>query len=298
MNAYTLEEFEQIQGRQQYPYMGLFQADGKQIVAFNPNSIPVKKRLEEIKLRLTSKQMPDGIYLIKCRSVNKKEAVTDDYPIMKGELDDEDLKEAGKQLTGSSANLSENPAVITYTEVLDLKVQLTKLELENANQAKRIEELEKQVEELEEELEDLEEENETLSEKEETLGDRAQSWVDSLAKIAVPAIEKHFEQKDKEMKLRMIELYNKNGQPVPGQMTNGKPHTSNQQEEQLQGEQIQHAINKIQEFITQFQEDPETYNTMAELYNGSEDLDDFLIKFQEAMGEDMFNQMMTYVNAA
>lgn len=254
MKVYTIDQFKTIQNNQNYKYIGLFNQQGQALVPFNSNKQTPAQRLREIETRLLSEALPDGYYFIKCKNTVYTKTPSDDYAIMKGEQ----LSEPGQEI--APIQIIEKPVfqpeVLSYSGALKLQVDLERLKMENANLKREIDDLKIEIEE-----------NRLLSEEEETpsLMQNAKSWLEEIMQIGAPLLDKHFQLKERSLELRAHELrlLNASKQERPLQ----KPETQMRAEENK---------NDIENIIMTFQDNPETYNKLAEFYNSAQNVEEFL----------------------
>ena len=83
MEIYNLSDFEKVLKDQGYKHIGLFDSNGKAIIAFNNTHKTASDRFKEIKKRLSAAALPDGFYVIKCKNYITKATTSDDYTIKK-----------------------------------------------------------------------------------------------------------------------------------------------------------------------------------------------------------------------
>ena len=257
MKLFSIEQIKEIQGKQNYRYLGLFDQQGRAIIPFNTNKGNPNERLREIETRLLSEALNDGYYFVKGKNVISKNGATDDFCIRKGEM----LSET-QQAPVIIEKQAFQPEVLTYEGALKLQVDLERLKLENAN-------LKKQISELEERLA----ENDNLSEDAEQAP--VVNWIEQLTQLAVPMLDKHFELKQQQLALKAMEL-----QRLPAQQTNQRKPILDKQ--------------KIEDCILTFQDNPDTYEQLAQLYNSALDQEDFLRNLKS--DPDLFQQFKTAYN--
>jgi hypothetical protein len=251
MKVYTIDQFKQIQANQNYKYIGLFNQQGQALIPFNTNKTSPGERLREIEIRLLSEALPDGYYFIKCKNTVYVKTPSDDYAIKKGEQLSEN--------TMAPIQIIEKPVfqpeVLSYEGALKLQVELERLKMENMHLKREIENLKVEVEE-----------NKLLSEEEEpTAMQTAQSWLQEILSIGAPLLDKHFQLKERSLELKAHELRMLQPQKptAPMQKT----------ETEMRPENNKGSIENI---IMTFQDNPETYNKLAEFYNNAQNVEEFL----------------------
>lgn len=263
MKIYKIEDLKRIQQEQNYRYIALFDSAGQQIIPFNPNRVTNETRLREIETRLISQGLPDGYYVVKCKNSTGKAVRTDDYTFYKGD----NLSEALPPAPQIVEKVQFTPEVLTYDGALKLQIELERLKLENQS-------LKKEIESLKAELSEAE----TLSEESDgntTLWENAKGFLSELVGIGAPLLDKHFELKEKQLALKAMEI--QNSRPL-----NSRPVERPNREEQ----------NKkvIEDFILTYQDDPDTYENLAALYNEALNQEDFL-KNLKIYDESIFNTL-------
>jgi hypothetical protein len=254
MKIYTIEQFKSIQENQKYKYIGLFNQQGQGLIPFNTNKTTPAQRLREIETRLTSEALPDGYYFIKCKNSVYKATPSDDYAILKGEQLSENKTQviAPVQIVEKQAF---QPEVLTYDGALKLQVELERLKFENSNLKKQIEQLENEIEE-----------KTVLSEDAEpSVMENAKNWLTEILAIGAPLLDKHFALKEQALQLKAYELKQLQGNRPTQPMQ--KPENS------MRPEQNKGSIENI---IMTFQDNPDTYNKLADFYNNAQNTEEFL----------------------
>lgn len=263
MKIYKIDDLRRIQNEQQYRYIGLFDSAGQQIIPFNPNRVTNETRLREIETRLISQGLPDGYYIVKCKNSTGKNVRTDDYTFYKGDNLSEGLPPAPQIVE----KVQFTPEVLTYDGALKLQIDLERLKLENQS-------LKKEIESLKAELSEAE----TLSEDTSanaTLWESAKGFLSEIVGIGAPLLDKHFELKEKQLALKAMELQRlRPAQPQPKPTTN--PDNQNKQ--------------IIEDFILTYQDDADTYEHLAHLYNTAVNQEDFLKNLRN-YDESIFNAL-------
>lgn len=256
MKIYHISELQDIHRDQGYRHYGLFDQQGKQIIAFNSNRSTANDRLKEIIVRLNSPGLRDGYYIVKAKNSTGKTIVPDEFTMYKGNLEEAAEKVIHIQPTAPVQPIS--PEVLTYESALRLQV-------ENATLKMQIENLNKKVADLEEEIKELET-NPTLSEDQNnSMWSGAKELFSQIMEVGAPMWDKQMELKEKALTIEMMKLQN-------------NP-TINKQVNPI----INHeAKNKqiIENFIVS-KENNECYIELVELYNNAESQKDFLTKLKD-----------------
>lgn len=241
MNTYDLNEVANIINQQGYKYVCLTDQFGKELIPFNSRN-SVGERMDEIKLRIASPAIKDGVYIIKAKNAVSKAAVVDDFPIIKG--NPETLSER-KEIVLPQAT---SPDILTYEQALKMQVRIKELELENENLKKEIRELTEENTELQAELET----SMTLSEdqpEQKTMVETAKDFLSELMTFGAPLLDKHFALKERQLEIEAAKyLQAKKPQQQP-----------NENNEML----------KVREWILTKKENPEQYNALAAMFQNS-----------------------------
>jgi hypothetical protein len=266
MKQFTIEELIAVQENQQYKYLALFDSAGKPIIPFNPNSIKASERLREIETRLKSQGLKDGLYIVKCKNSVGKTVSTDDYPIFKGE----NLACGPDPVVPIQHLPAYSPEVLTYDQALKLNIEVERYKLENQALKKEIVSLNAQIAELEDNQAHLSEEPEP------SLMDNANSFLQNAMQFVAPLLDQHFALKQQQLGLEAMKLQRLGGMPMRPQAPRANPETS--QKETLEA------------FIMSYQDDPEKYEAMANLYNTALSQEDFLKNLQE-WDIDVYNEL-------
>ena len=181
-----------------YKYICLCNSDGAQLVNYNNGKAPKAQKIAQIKKRLESEALPDGIYKIMARDALKGETA-DEIIFIKGKGAPADQPEKKTTLK----ECSEAPAVLTYAEAVRLNTEVARLNFEVQSLTEQNSRLIKDIEELEQELEQL---STAAAEK---LSEPAPSTLSTLGtqiKDILPSItalfDTHFQLKDRQLKIQ------------------------------------------------------------------------------------------------
>lgn len=284
-NTYTLDEIQKAVTDTGYKYLSLCKANGQQVIAYNSGGVKAADRWPEIRRRLASKQLPDGLYIVLAKNTQGKANLPDEFYFQKGKV--QQLEEAPKigSILKPAAN---NPEVTTFSEVLKMKNRITELEFENAALKAQIDDLEEQVEELEEQAEQA---PETLKEQPDFLS-RAGEWLQSTLIAVQPIIDKHYELKEKQIQNETARLMIASKQAPnfapPQPQTQSKPH---------QTDAVEYTAESIKKFIEAQAEagDVDKYEALATIYNNAADFNDFYNKVKQYDAE-TFDDLVKFIN--
>lgn len=190
----TINEFKEVQQKQNYRHLGLFEQNGDCIIKFNTVKMSPKTRLNQIETRLGSPILNAPAYIIKAKSYHGSDTKSDDYIISKnGKLSEE-------------INLITPPAYIppsnevegySFSKALDLEVKLKAAEMDRDNYKKEFEFLEEELADCHKKLDELETEN--LSEDE---APNWQTFISEALTTVTPIIDKHLELKERQIMLQ------------------------------------------------------------------------------------------------
>jgi hypothetical protein len=260
MKSYDINEVIEICNSQGYGFVCLTDQKGAELIPYNSRNTPAE-RLEEIKTRLSSPALKDGVYIVKCKHTNRKNALSDDYLIYKGET-------LGEAPTITIPTVTAE--VLTYESALKLQVKIKELELECENLRKDLIEANNTIQELENELEEVntlseeEEENQALNEKPSQM-ETVKEFLSELVTIGAPLLDKHFDLKQQALNLEAQKLLRGYGTTRPQQ---NRP----QQAPAKHTEQIL----KVENWIQSKQNDSEIYNGLVAIYNNSKTVEQFM----------------------
>jgi hypothetical protein len=272
MKNYTFRQIQEIQKKQNYKHLGLFDQSGQPVINFNSPGKSPESRLKEIETRLNSEALPDGNYFVKGKNSPTKNVYTDDYLIIKGKA--EQLAET-MQPASKVENFS--PAVLSYDNALKMQVENERLKLENANLLTRLEELENEIDEIQEK-------NELLSEeKTPSMLESGKAFLSEIVTMAAPLLDKHFELKEKALNLKAFEM----------QQRYTMPHKQASPEQAPQAKAQEHArrVMSVESWIESFKETPEQYEILANIYNSAQNQNDFIQTLEES-APDLFEEFI------
>ena len=114
MKTYKITDLKRLAAEQGYKLAALENSQGVRILPFNQIKKSITLQLDKIPIRLKSELQDDGVYwVLMAHSINTAKN-PDRYPIVKGKVNPEDLKEAEKKtmpLTAAAPILEEsNPS--------------------------------------------------------------------------------------------------------------------------------------------------------------------------------------------
>lgn len=289
-----LEQFKDEQKRTKYKHISLLKGDGSCLIKFNSQAKDFDSRFDEIQKRLQSSALLDGIYILAVKHSPRRDAVADEFQLIKGKPN---LSENTTTSVQPTKTPKENPTVTSYSEVLKLEVELNKLRLENETLKKENERLTKENSELETENANL---NSQLDELEGQEGlsegtgfDSIKTWLNDAFQMVSPLIDKHYELKEHELKLKTMIYARSNGMATPKFETK-KP----AQEKPPGSEAVEYTNKKIIEYIEQQEtKDPELFELMAGIYNNAKSFDDLVQTLKDQMSEEKFVELSNFINS-
>lgn len=265
MKFYSIADIEKIMNDGGYRHVGLVNSNKEWIIPINqPGLDHLTERFNDVKKRLNSNGLEDGIYSVCLSFNNRKNCKFDYFNVKVGEID------TNKPMMSEKVIVEKLPDVRSYNKALDDQILIKQLELDNQSLRDKIADLEETISELENELE----EKETLSEENEqpTMIESAKSFLTQLMEFGTPLLDKHFALREQQLNLEARKL-----------LMNKE---FNQREaRQPQQEPKPNIDEKIQNFIRQFEEDEETFNEIASIYNSATDINDFFNKLNSYNSE-------------
>lgn len=199
MKKYKWADIRRIAKEQGYKLAALENLNGEKIISFNQIKVPIDKHLTTLETRLKSEIHPDGVYNVLLAHSISKSRTPDRYPLVKGNLNDDQLHEIEKRVLPLTPTIVEHAPerVLTWENALQMQQtiatlngQVSQLQFEN-NQ------LQMQVEELISELSSLEEAqkpNDTVSFLKETVP------------TFVPIIERWFDLEEKKLGINAAQV--------------------------------------------------------------------------------------------
>jgi hypothetical protein len=258
MNFKTLIELKKILSGDIYKHVGLYTADGQKIKPFNSKFAAYQDNVKDILNYLNSEIVDPGVYVVKVKKSYTGSA--SEYGFNKGnvtlnEIPEPILKRPGLNIPDDFSAAINHPAV-------KLQSDITRLELENEDLQRQIEELNEYIGELEQKLTE-----QTLSEapKEPTTFDAAKSFLSELVSFGAPLLDKHFELKQQQLEIERARI--NRGATAPAPTANAYQAPEVKKEKQIE--------NKIKNWINSKNEDPELFNNLMVLYYNSSDIQKF-----------------------
>lgn len=273
MNYKTIPELKRVLSGGIYRHLGLYTADGQKIKPLNTKIAAYQDQVTDILNFLESNIVDSGIYIVKVKKTYSGAAV--DYAINKGNIE---LKEP-IVLNTNSLNIPNDFAAAMSHPAIKLQSDITRLQLEN-------EDLERQIEELNEYIGDLEEKltNVTLSEAPAppTAFETAKNFLSEIVAFGAPLLDKHFE-----LKAQALEIE---------KMKSGLK-TAPTQKDQYQAPEVKREKQieqKIKEWINSKSDDQELSNNLMVLYYNSADIGKFAERLNDFNNE-LYEECKQYV---
>lgn len=201
MKTYNEKEIENEILNQGYKYIALFDSNDRVLIPYNNTQIKPEVRLKEVLTRLKSKTLTDGFYKIMAKNSVQKNIVPDVYLYAKGNA--ETLKDNFKPEVIYMDRPGQNigmDSVISYTKALELNTLIARLELENTQLKREIDDLQAENDEL------RSNETENLADEKPTMLESAKSFLSETLTSAAPLIDKWFEQKDRSLAIQEKKL--------------------------------------------------------------------------------------------
>jgi hypothetical protein len=240
-----------------YNHCGLYSMQDKMIVAINSKPEKYDDNAKQILSVLQNPAFNDGTFKIKCKV--KYRGDSDEIIFTKGD------KPTAQPMTTSNLNLPNDFAAAMDHPAIKLQTEITRLELENDDLNRQIEELNDYIKDLEEKIS-----TQTLSEipAPPSNFETAKSFLTELATMAAPLIDQHYALKAQQLEIERARL---NSYTPPPPSAYKAPEVKKEME----------LETKIKNWINSKQNDTELYNSLIAIYYNSSDLR----KFAELLNE-------------
>lgn len=255
MNYKNLTELKKVLSGDIYRHVGLYTADGQKIKPFNTKIASYQDNVKDILNYLGSDIVEPGLYIIKLKKTYSGAA--QEYGYNKGNVT---LNEKVEIMPRTSLyNIPDDFSQAINHPAVKLQADITRLELENEDLQRQIEELNEYIGELEQKLTD-----QTLSEapKEPSTFDAAKSFLTELVSFGAPLLDKHFELKQQQLEIERARI--NRGATAPAAPAAPKVNAVEKQIEQ-----------KVKAWIDAQSDNEELYNNLIVLYYNSGDLQKF-----------------------
>ena len=187
---YKITELKSLCSEQGYKLAALEDAHGKRLQPFNNPKISLSKQFLTIQNRLKSSLLSEGIYFICCAQNINRAGDPDRYPIAKGKVTADTIKE--------TIIHKDTPSVLTYEKALEMQNTIAELKNENKTLKDKVTSQETIITELNAELEGMEE-------GEEVEDGMTRFTKDGLPQL-LPLLDRFFDLEDKKVSLKEKEL--------------------------------------------------------------------------------------------
>jgi hypothetical protein len=258
MNFKTLPELKKILGGNLFKHVGLYTVDGQKIKPFNTKIASYQDNVKEILNSINSELLDPGVYVIKVKQTYSGAA--QEYGYNKGNVT---LNEKVEIMPRTSLyNIPDDFSQAINHPAVKLQADITRLELENEDLQRQIEELNEYIGELEGKLSE-----QTLSEapKEPSTFDAAKSFLTELVSFGAPLLDKHFELKQQQLEIERARI--NRGATAPAPTSNAYQAPEVKKEKQIE--------QKVKAWIDAQSDNEELYNNLIVLYYNSGDLQKF-----------------------
>lgn len=129
LKEYSKKEIEDL--AKEYKLVAVFDTNDKRIKGYNNYQKPIKEHLAECFKRLSSPAVADGYYYFCFTTTPAHTKEPDKYLYLKGQANPQALSEMNNQPTQSKNDLISVQSALNYiTEIANLKVQVSTLEME------------------------------------------------------------------------------------------------------------------------------------------------------------------------
>lgn len=230
-----------------YKYISLWRKGGENAICAWNLANKIEAKFDEIENRL--KNNPPGQYVILARN-GSKEKQPDQFII---DNKTEQLAEAGPTIVYKEP---ENSKLLENQRILDLTVELNKIQMENKYLKEQIADLEADINELEAAA------AVTLSEQTPapSLLESAKEFLGGLMEFGAPLLDQHFALKQQQLEIERMKLNAR--RPAPGS------------QQAVKDTNVQ--IRKIGEWVETFKDQPEIYQALHEISAQSETVEKYL----------------------
>jgi len=195
MKTYTIKELKTLSTQQGYKLAALENSKGERVQPFNKITVSLTKQFDTITNRLKSDLFDDGLYYVLLSQSISKSKNADRYPIVKGKLTADDLKEHTNPVniihTKPAQEVLTYEAALNYQQTIsDLKNEISLLKLERTN--------------LMEQLQEALDENELSEDNKGTGENMMQTFLKEAMPSVMPVLDRYFDLEEK--KLNLLEL--------------------------------------------------------------------------------------------
>lgn len=197
MKTYSITQLKKLAKEQGYKLAALENSTGKRLQSFNKLTTKIDTQLTTISNRLKSEIYEDGIYtILLSRTINNMQD-PDRYEIVKGILKPENIAVTiSEQVTPKAHEvLTWEGALKMQQEIADLRGQVQQLKFENNL-------LQSELDSIDETETDLAEGTQHPTE----LKSGTQTFLSETLPSLLPILDKYFEQEDKKLDLKKMEL--------------------------------------------------------------------------------------------
>jgi len=212
MDIYTIEQIETILDSEDFRHVCLCDAQGDDVIKYNPNTIPVGKRWDQIKKKLKSDVLADGVYCVKMKTNIQKN--TKEFPFYT-EKGNTDTTPSQVDLTPKKTLSDPFPVNggLSVAEIIDLKSENRILADENNRLKQEVDDLTQQVDELQDEID---KQPATLQEGE-GMNSTIKGITDGLQSF-IPVLDRKYDMEEKRIALEeaRLALWAQTGVTPPG----------------------------------------------------------------------------------
>jgi len=280
MKTYKIPELKKITKDQGYRHVRLTDSDGNELVKFNPSTISVTERIEEMETRLKSPAIKDGYYCFEGKMYNGKSQRPDKYYILKGTAKDEIKPVEEAPIPEKDHPLTYDQAIKMNKEIATLKAEKEYLERDRDEWKVKYNSLMDEVEEIMEEAPD----EEQLGEGGFELSDNMQKFLGTLSENLLPVLDRHYDLKEKKLQIeegKVIRDLAKAGIHIGPAETNTNGESELPEHEVAPGEEEELNDEDFNKWVTESmmdlaEKDPERYKEVVGAANSGGDIEDLL----------------------
>jgi hypothetical protein len=211
-NFKSFSELARLYSQEKWRYLSLLTIDGEILVPYNNNKVTAENKWKEVKKKFESTLLPEGVYLFKAKNQPGSRGVEDKIFVVKGNMEKMKREFQSRPLSEEQprssvpARLSDppqiTPAVLTWDSALKNMQEISELKIENRILKDDLQKEREKIADLEAELNDPE-----LEEEE---GAALPTWAEQIFPVLDTALNKFFEQRDRELNQReaAMKFYN------------------------------------------------------------------------------------------
>ena len=273
-----IEDFIEIQAKQNYRHLGLWTRTGESIIKYNTVKMNPETRLKQICTRLESPTLQDSTYIIKGKSYLSNDTKSDDYII-----NTSNKTQTNDVIITPPQNLNSVEGY-SFNKALEIEIDLKQTQMERDDYKGKYNDIATELEECNKRLSEYEEEEEEkLSEGE---SPNWQTFISEALATVTPIIDKHLELKE-----RSILLQENKTLPPQAAPTKDPTDPNNEFNKELVKNINDEIINQIDT-----EQDPDLKAELINCYEQSDNLEN-LISSLDTLNPELMQKVSNNVNS-